>query len=1052
MMKKSSFKQRMCPFFYDAMFIAFLFAVIGFPQFAAATDKFSDNRIHDDPGYKNAIIISGTVKDKLGKPISGITVKVVGSTAGTSTDENGRFSINVDGKGSIEFSHVNYKAQIIPVNNTIEWEIIMDANDGNLNEVVVVGYGKQRKISQIGAQSTVQIDELKLPVANLSTVLGGRMSGVVSVQRSGEPGKDNADVWIRGISTFGGNNSSPLVIVDGVPRGEGILGNTMDALRNIDPEDIESFSILKDASATAVYGVRGANGVIIVNTKGGKAGKTKFSFNYNEGVTTFTQLPDMADGVTYMTLANESRRTRGQGDQYQQEKIDGTISGKDPFLYPNVDWFDEIFNKTGRNRRASLNVRGGSPIANYYISTGYYDETGFLKTDELAQYNSDIKYTRYNFTSNLNVNATPTTTLEVGIQGWIANGNYSGRGADGVFQQALQLPAISYPVSYPGGKMGGVSPNGDQRNPWADITQTGYRNEFSNQLYSNIRLKQDLKFWLKGLSFTALFSFDAINRHNISRTKDYDTWLAIGRDALGKLILDDVVTTNNKFLGYGRENGGNRQFYTEAALNYSNSFGKHDISGLLLYNQRDLVDGFADNLTSSIPYRSRGIAGRATYSFDDRYFGEFNFGYNGSENFIPSKRYGFFPSVGAGWVASNEKFFESVKNAIQFLKFRGSYGLVGNGNLAGRRFAYTAEVNENTGEYRFGINRDNRTFANGIDIAEYASNVTWEKSRKANIGFDLRTLDNALFVQFDLFKEWRDGIFLRRQDAPMFMGLRSAPLGNLGAAENKGIDATIEYNKRIGEFNFGFRGTFTYNKDKVIENGQPKPKYPWMPGRTGDKILQRYGYIALGYFVDQHDVDNSPHHINDMPGDIKYKDLNEDGLINSEDATVIGKGDVPAVIYGGGVNVTYKGFDMAAFFQGISSVDIETNGNGFIPFAQGFFGALYSKSTDRWTETNPDQNAFYPRLSYGVINDNYKPSTKWVKDGSYLRMRSLELGYTLPKKMYSRLGIQTARIYFNGTNLLTFSKFKLWDVELGTNNGGRYPQVKTFSIGVNFQF
>jgi TonB-linked SusC/RagA family outer membrane protein len=1023
-------------------------------QFAAFAkeNKYNPAGVNTEGNQqKPGIKITGTVKDKLSKPIPLVTVKEVGSAQATVTDENGRFSITVDPKSLIEFSHVNYKTQVISVNNIIEWDIIMDAVEGNLNEVVVVGYGKQRKISQVGAQSNINVEELKLPVANLSTVLGGRISGVVSVQRSGEPGRDNADVWIRGISTFGGNNSRPLVIIDGVPRGEGILtGNTLDALRNIDPEDIESFSILKDASATAVYGVRGANGVIIVNTKSGKAGKPKFNFSYNEGVTTFTRLPDMADGVTYMNLANEARRTRGQVDQYIQDKIDRTASGEDPLLYPNVDWFKQIFNTWGHNRRANMNIRGGSPTANYYISTGYYDETGFLKTDELAKYNSDIKYTRYNFTSNLNIQATSSTSFEVGVQGWIANGNYSGRSADFVFQQALQLPAISFPVSYPGDKMGGVSPNGDQRNPWADVTQTGYRNEFSNQLYSNLRVKQTFDFWVKGLSINGLFSFDAINRHNIDRTKDYDTWLATGRDSLGNLILNPVLTTTNKFLGYTRTNGGNRQFYAEASANYDNSFGKHRVSGLLLYNQRDLVDGFATDLTSSIPYRSRGIAGRTTYSYDDRYFGEFNFGYNGSENFIPSKRFGFFPSAGIGWVASNEKFYAPLKNIFQFFKIRGSYGLVGNGTLAGRRFAYTAQLNENTGTYTFGINRDNNSFAPGIDIAEYASNVTWEKSRKANIGFELRTFNSALSLQVDFFKEWREGIFLRRQDAPLFMGLRSSPFGNLGAAENKGIDATAEYNKRFGEFNVAFRGTFTYNHDKVTENGQPAPKYSWMPGRTGDKILQRYGYIALGYFIDDHDVMSNPHHINDKPGDIKYADLNNDGVINSDDVTKTGLGDVPEIVYGAGFNINYKNFNLSTFFQGIGRVDIEVNGNGFIPFSQGFFGALYSKATDRWTPDNP--NAFYPRLSYGVVNDNYKPSTWWVKKGSYVRMRSLEFGYSLPGKIYERVGLKMARIYFEGTNLLTFSKFKLWDVELGTNNGGRYPEVKTFSLGVNFQF
>lgn len=989
---------------------------------------------------KPAVVISGNVRDGIGNPLPGVTVKLSRSGKGVITNTAGHYSIDAEPLDTLEFSFIGYKKQVQPVRNRLEMDVTMEAEEGGLNEVVVVGYGKQRKISLIGAQTGVKIEELKQPVRNLSTLLAGRLAGIIGVQRSGEPGYDDAQIWIRGISTF--TDSRPLVLVDGVER----------PFSNIDPEDIESFNILKDASATAVYGVRGANGVIVITTKGGKAQKTQINADINKGITQFTRLPHYADGVTYMKMANEATTTRGGTAQYSDEAIRKTASGEDPELYPNVNWIDEIFRKNGSNKRANLNMRGGTDVTNYYVSLSYYDEIGLFKRDDLAKYNSDIKFTRYNFTSNLNMRVTKTTRLEFGVQGYIGNGNYPGTSTDAIFDAAIKLPPIVHPPKYSDGKIGGQR-TGDVTNPYDLLTQTGYTTEFRNQIFSNIRLRQDLGFLVKGLSFTSMFSFDSYNLHRMARNKTVDNWIATGRDADGKLIFEQTRIGSN-YLSYARSNGGNRQFYTETALNYDNTFGKHRVGGLLLYNQSDKIDAFKDDFIGSIPRRQRGLAGRGTYSWNDKYLAEVNFGYNGSETFSPDRRYGFFPSAGLGWVVSGENFFQPVTNVIQFLKFRFSYGLVGNGEILDgdniRRFAYIPIVASTTG-YTFGKDRNNNF--NGYDIGEYASDVTWETAKKTNLGMEITTFKDRLNIQVDVFKENRKNIFLRRSSIPAMIGLRSNPYGNLGKTENKGIDISVDYNHKIGAVQLNLKGNFTYNRNKVIDDDLPAWAYPYLE-RKGQKIGQRFGYIAEGLFADSAEIVRSPvQNGNVRPGDIKFKDINGDGIINAYDQSAIGYGSVPEIVYGFGVNAAYKNFSIGLFFQGISNVDIYAYGEGFVPFQQGGTrGNLMDVITDRWTPENPNPHAFYPRLSFGDVNDNYKSSTWWVKNGRYLRLKNAEISYTLPVSWLKRVGVQRSRIYLMGYNILTFSPFKLWDVELGEGRGTKYPQLTTYNVGASFQF
>ncbi|MEX6688605.1 TonB-dependent receptor [Danxiaibacter flavus] len=998
---------------------------------------------------KADIIVSGIVVDENNKPIEGVTVEAEGKLAITATDTSGKFKIIVPSQETvIVFSLIGYATEKVRVGNQTMLNIKMRPGiDKELEDVAVVAFGKQRKISLVGAQSTLKPAELNQPAANISTMLAGRIAGIVGVQRSGEPGKSAADIWIRGISTFGqGNSASPLILIDGVERD----------LNNVDPEDIESFTILKDASGTAVYGVRGANGVVVIKTKSGKVGKPQVYFDYNEGVNTFTKKPAMMDGVSYMHLANEALTTRNQNPLYSQEYIDKTVSALDPLVYPNVDWMDAILNKTGHVRKANINVSGGVENTQFYVSLSYYNEGSFLKTDELEKYNSSLKYNRYNFTSNLNVKITRTTKLDVGVQGYFSNGNYPAIATHDIFQGAMTTTPVIYPIMYPGGFVPGISPNGGSRNPYADLAKRGYRNEYENKIYSNVRLTQDLGFITKGLNITAMMAFDSKNNQTVTRSKENKTYTVSKSDPYnpgGTLKLLSVYTPKQTYLGYDRGNSGERLLYSEAAVNYDRSFNRHRVSGLALFYASDKTNAFGDYMTS-IPEKYVGLAGRATYSFDDRYFAEFNIGYNGSELFSPNNRYGIFPAVGVGWVISNESFFDPVKNVVNFLKLRYSNGNSGLGTVsdANLRFLYLDKLNDNDAGYKYGAFNN----VSGISITRYGTNVQWAISNKQDLGFEFRTLNNQLSLIVDVFKEHRKGIFLQRQSNVAFMGLKEQQYGNLGVVDNKGIDATLEYNTTIGKVNLGLRGNFTYNKDKLIENDMPPQDYPWMEKR-GHNILARFGYIADGLFKDQKDIDNNPVPGGDkskiLPGDIRYKDLNSDGKIDYQDVAYIGRGDVPTTIYGFGFNVGYKAFNVAVLFQGIANADRHIGGSAISPFKDELCN-VFEIAKDRWTPDNPNPHPFYPRLAYGGSDNtnNYQTSSWWVKDVSFMRLKSAMISYNLPAALLKRVGVKNSAIYLQGINLLTFSKFKLWDPELNSDNGTHYPNVRVISLGVNLKF
>ena len=1017
--------------------------------------------------------ISGRVTDIKGEPLIGVNVTVDGDANGSITNMDGLYEIFVTKKSVVlKFTYIGFKTSEIRTNaSTNIYDVTLEEQVNELEETVIVGYGTQRKISNIGAQSSMKMEDIKTPSASLTTTLAGRLAGVVAVQRTGEPGKDAADIWIRGISTP--NTSSPLVLVDGVER----------SFNDIDPEDIESLTTLKDASATAVYGVRGANGVILIKTKPGKVGKPTVSADYYESFTRFTKMVDLADGITYMNAANEAMRNDGIATKYTEDQIRNTIAGKDPYLYPNVDWLKEIFNDWGHNRRVNVNVRGGSEKVAYYASVSYFNETGMTVTDKnIDTYDSKMKYSRYNFTTNLNIDVTPTTKVEIGAQGYLGEGNYPAISSADLYNAAMSISPVEYPkMFFVNGEafVPGTSTNNNFNNPYSQATRRGYDNLTKNQIYSNLRVTQDLDMLTKGLKLTAMYAFDVYNEIHVHQDRAESTYnfldTSVPYDMNGQPILQRIYEGSN-VLSYTQETSGNKKTYLEASLNYDRTFNDdHRVSALFLFNQQSKLLYPKGTLEDAIPYRMMGIAGRATYSWKDRYFAEFNIGYNGAENFSPKHRFGTFPAFGVGWVVSNEKFWQPLSKAVSFLKIRYTDGKVGNSEVSDRRFMYLDQMKEN-GDYGYKFGPNGTKWA-GYETVNMAVDLIWEESRKQDLGIDLKLFNDDLSIVFDLFKERRENILLKREHSmPSFLGYNtSAPYGNIGIIENKGFDGTIEYNKRINkDWVIALRGNVTFNKDKWIQGELPEQKYEWM-NQYGRNINGAKGYVAEGLFT-QAEIDDMARWeslsaankaITPKPfasqfgtvkaGDIKYKDLNNDGQIDAYDQTYISRGDVPTTVYGFGFTVGWKDLSVGMMFQGVAGAERVLNGSSINPFnGGGGSGNLYSNIDDRWTEENPDQNAFYPRLSYGSETtsniNNFQKSTWWVRNMNFLRLKTLQISYNLPKPWVNKVHLKNAAVYVMGTNLFTLSRFKLWDPELNTDNGASYPNTTSYSVGINFTF
>ncbi|MFC5683085.1 SusC/RagA family TonB-linked outer membrane protein [Flavobacterium sp. MAHUQ-51] len=999
---------------------------------------------------QKGIKITGNVTDSDGNAIPGVSIIEKGTNNAVQTDIDGNYTINVSSNKSILiFEFIGMKRVEKSLDNSKVLNIVMTDDKNELNEVVVVGYGTQKKESVVGAISTLKPSAIQFGTSRtLGNNLGGQITGVIAVQRSGEPGYDASDIKIRGISTFAGG-TSPLVLVDGIERN----------LNDVDIASIESFSVLKDAAASAVYGVRGANGVILINTKRGFIGKPTIQIRTETAIQEPTKLPQFIRAAPYMSLINELAVDSNRPMPFTEDRIAKTASNYDPDLYPDVNWIDAITKDYATTSRTSLNVGGGSDVLRYALTASYYNERGILAADSKQSYDSETRLNRATVRTNIDINLTKTTLFRVNIGGFLQQLTKGDSSTDYLFNTAFETTPFAHPAIYSDGTIPKVPA---RPNPWAISTQQGYYKNGASKIESFVSLEQDLSTLItKGLKGKLVYSFDNYSSNRITRSKSPDYYnIASGRDIQGNLI-HDIQQYGQEFLGFG--NGadyGDRRVYLEGSLTYGRTFGKHDLNGLLLYNQNSYDNGGVQ------PYRHQGIAGRTSYGFGGRYIGEFNFGYNGSENFAKGQRYGFFPSFALGWIVSEEKFMEPYKDVLSKLKFRGSYGLVGNDNIgSNRRFAYQTTINGNSDGYNWGTGTGN--YIGGIQEGEVGvTNLTWEKVLKTDVGVEIglwRTLD----LTIDVFKEKRKDIFIRRSTVPTQAGFINTPFANFGKMENKGIEVALNFNKQFTpDFFMSWRANFTYVQNKVTERDEPEGVKNLYPYKSATNIQNNtlWGQTALGLYTTD-DFDSVTGLLKDdlpepqlgglvRPGDIKYQDKNSDGVINALDEGFIGGTRDPQIIYGFGSTSRYKQFDMSFFFQGVGKT-YEVIGQGgedsarFIPGSgTGTLGNIYTNYNDRWTIDNQSQNVFWPRLSYGTNTNNSVASTWWKKDMSFMRLKSIEFGYSLKKDIAEKIKLRGLRFYVSGNNLFYISKFKLWDPELDTRTGLRYPSTKSILFGL----
>lgn len=1015
---------------------------------------------------KKSRTIKGNVTTTTGESIPGASVKLANATTGVITDIDGFYMITVpDSQSELEFRFMGYEPRNIKVGNQTTINVSLEEATSSLEEVVVVAYGAQKKVTMTGSVASVNIGSLKTPVANLSNALQGKVAGIISVQSSGEPGYDNSTFTIRGIGTFTGN-TSPLVIVDGVQRDD-VNSTYGGAYNNIDPEDIVSISLLKDASATAVYGAKGANGVMIITTKRGSVGKPKISIKAETGFTNFTKVPEMLSGVDYMMLYNESRRNSGLSEVYSREQILKTESGLDPYLYPNVDWIDKIYKNVSSVSNVNLNISGGSDLVRYYLSASFYNQGGQYNVKKENGYDPNLNYKRYDFRSNVDVNITKTTLLQMNLSAIMTDSRYPGIASNKLWYEAFSTSPVAFPVRYPDGRWAGPPANAGS-NPMNEVQNSGYTDTFRPALQSVFTVNQKLDFITKGLSAYARFSFDSYSEFNNKRTGGVDLWYTNQRDGNGELVFGKPIKEGSDELYYEHSDTGERVIYTEANISYDRTFGHHNVNGMVLYNMRNRMIATAGSAIASIPYRNQAIAARFGYGYKERYLAEVNGSYTGSENFAPGHRFGFFPAASVGWVISNEPFFKNMTRTVDLLKLRASYGIVGNDNIGGTRdrFAYFTQFGSGN-SYGFGPNGN---LVYGIRETLLGSDkLTWEKSYKTNIGLEMM-LWGKLNLTLDYYWERRKDILIQRSSLPSMAGFDASIYANMGEMDNKGVDANLEYQTRIGN-KVGLRlfGNLTYSKNKIVFRDEPAMQYAYQKSE-GTRYGEFYGYIAEGYFQSEEEIKKSPRQMRELaPGDIKYKDLNDDGVIDANDQCYLGKSWFPSWSYGMGFNINYHNFDLALFFQGVSDVSIMANG-GSIDTGNGDWGAsgvgivpftgmglnpsnVITKALDRWTADNPRADAWYPRMTANATtnDNNYVNSTHWLKDGSYLRLKQASLGYTLENKKLMDKGIEYLYFYLSGQNLLTFSKFKLWDPELGSN-GAKYPLSRMVTLGMRVSF
>lgn len=1001
------------------------------------------------------IVVTGVVTDAQKEPLVGVNVAVKDVPGlGAITDINGKYKIAIEPYQRLIFSYVGFdKVEVLIKEQRVVNVTMKESAASSLDEVVITGTGVQKKLTVTGAITTVNVSDL-MHTANGSVVnaLAGNVAGVLAMQTSGQPGRNTSEFWIRGISTFGASTSA-LVLVDGFERD----------LDDVNIEDIEDFSVLKDASATAIYGSRGANGVVLITTKHGKPGKINIDAKVETSYNTRTITPEFVDGYTYASMMNESRITRNQEPIYQQDELNILRMGLDPDLYPNVDWKDLLLKDGAMTYRANLNMNGGGSTARYFVSLSYLKEDGMYKTDETLRkdYNTNANANTWNYRLNTDIDITKTTLLKVGVSGSLKKYNEPGLSGD-VWKSLMYQNPISVPVMYSNGYVPAYG-TGERTNPWVLATQTGYKEHWENTIQTNITLEQKLDFITQGLKFIGRFGFDTWNKNNIDRIKWPEQYKAQRfRDENGQIVFDRVTEEQKMKQTSSAEGNCNEIF--EAELHYNRGFKEHHVGGILKFNQDSKVFtvGTGEDLKKGIARRHLGLAGRVSYNWNYRYFADFNFGYNGSENFADGHRFGFFPAVSVAWNVAEEPIIKKNFKWMNMFKIRYSFGKVGNDVLKigndEYRFPYLYTIGDGTGYTWADYNYSNSY--SGKRYTDLASNyATWEIATKHDLGVDLALFNDKFTATVDYFHEQREGIWMERKYLPSIVGLGSNPRANVGKVLSEGFDGNFAYREKINKVDITVRGNITYSKNTILEKDEENNVYPYQMERDY-RVNQAKGLIALGLFKDYDDIRNSPRQDfgTVQPGDIKYKDVNGDGVVNDGDKVAIGATTRPNMIYGFGISASWKGLDVNVHFQGAGKTSFFIDGPTVYAFSSGEWGNILADvaGSNRWIEheisgtmATENPNASYPRLSYGGNNNNYRQSTYWLRNGSYLRLKTLELGYSIPKPLVNKIRFNNIRLFLRGSNLLTFSSFKLWDPELGSSTGTEYPLAKSFTLGLS---
>ncbi len=1001
---------------------------------------------------QESIVVTGVVTDKNKEPLVGVNITVGDMVGlGTITDINGKYKIKMEPYHRLIFSYIGFdKVEVLVKEQRVINVAMQESEASVIDEVVITGTGAQKKLTVTGAVTNVNVADLKVnPTGSISNALAGNVAGVLAMQTSGQPGQNSSEFWIRGISTFGASNAA-LVLVDGFERN----------LDEINIEDIETFVVLKDASTTAIYGSRGANGVILITTKHGKAGKINIDAKVETTYNTRTITPDFVNGYNYASMINEARITRAQEPLYQPYELEILRLGLDPDLYPNVNWKDVLMKDGAMTYRGTVNMNGGGATARYFVSASYIEEQGMYKTDENLRkdYDTNANAKRWNYRLNTDIDITKSTLLKVGVSGSLKKVNEPGLGGD-IWHSIMGQTPISIPLVYSNGYIPAYG-TGNQTNPWVLATQTGYNEVWENKIQTNVTLEQKLDFITKGLSFVGRFGYDTNNKNNIKHEKWPEQWKAQRfRDENGELVFERISTEQKMRISSGAS--GERLEFFEAILQYDRGFKEHHLGGTLKYNQdsKIMTVNIGDDIKKSIPRRHQGLAGRVSYNWNYRYFADFNFGYSGSENFATGHQFGFFPAFSVAWNIAEEPIIKKSLKWMNMFKLRYSYGKVGNDNFGDNvRFPYMYTIGSGGG-YQWADYNYDKNFGGKIYTDLASNNVTWEIATKHDIGVDLSLFNDKFTATIDYFHEQRDGIYMTRDHLSSMIGLNGKrPKANVGSVLSEGFDGNFAYKQKVGDVNLTIRGNMTYSKNEILERDEAYNVYEYQMDE-GHRVDQAKGLIALGLFKDYDDIRNSPRQDfgSVQPGDIKYKDVNGDGVINDGDRVAIGATTKPNLIYGMGISAQWKGLDVNLHFQGAGKSTFFIDGPSVYAFSSGTWGNILSDLVEnRWIDSsisnNPateNPNASYPRWSYVGSGNNFRQSTYWLRNGSYLRLKTLEIGYSLPKSMVNKIHFNSMRLFFIGTNLLTFSSFKLWDPELGSSNGEKYPLAKMFTLGLS---